>query len=52
MDEEIKIMERFGGRHLLATFLIFFAAGFATVYLDYYAFSKLESAVGVTPTVF
>jgi hypothetical protein len=40
------------GKHLLAVFGVFLVAGFIVVYADQYVFSKLESAIGVTPTVF
>lgn len=52
MNEELTVLDKFGGKHLLITFAIFAAAGFAIVYLDQYVFSKIESAVGVTPTMF
>jgi hypothetical protein len=51
MNEELSILDRFGGTHLLWTFVIFAAAGFAVVYLDQYVFTKIEAAVGMTPTV-
>jgi hypothetical protein len=52
MNEELTLLDKFGGTHLLMTFLIFGLAGFATVWLDQLVFTKLESAVGVTPTAF
>ena len=52
MNQELTLLDKFSGTHLLMTFAIFAAAGFAVVYLDQYVFSKIESAVGVTPTAF
>lgn len=52
MNEEIRILDKFEGSHLLWTFVLFGLAGFAVVYLDQYVFSKIESAVGVSPTAF
>lgn len=51
MNEEIRFLDKFSGSHLLWTFVIFTAAGFAVVYLDQYVFTKIEAAVGMTPTV-
>jgi len=45
-------LESISGKHLLAVFAVFAVAGFLVVYADQYIFSKVESAIGVAPTVF
>jgi hypothetical protein len=41
------ILEALDGRDLLITFAIATVAGFAFVYLDNYALSKVESTIGI-----
>jgi hypothetical protein len=48
----VEILERLDGSHLLMTFALFAIAGFAVVVVDQYVFSKLESALSVTPATF
>lgn len=46
------MIDGLGGEHLLWTFLASIGAGFLAVYIDAYLVSKIESAVGITPTAY
>lgn len=48
----MEFLEGMDGGHILATFLVSVAAGFAAVYIDQYLLTKVETMVGITPTVF
>ena len=48
----VTILEEIEGGHLLMIFLGAVAAGFVAVYVDAYLVSKVESAVGITPTAY
>jgi hypothetical protein len=51
-NRAVSLLEGLNGKHIVGTFLLAVAGGFLAVIVDVYVLNKLETMVGIAPTVY